>query len=117
MNSGATAVLAKIAAMTSNVTAVSYGVNLSPSEAENLRSLLVGSGTTFEAESRSGNDRYEVCTVDFAVPSGSGADLAALRHRVAAAKESPERGGVDTAIVPADLRQAERKLLIMDVDS
>ncbi|GAA1255083.1 hypothetical protein GCM10009589_02670 [Arthrobacter pascens] len=117
MNSGATPVLAKIAAMTSNVTAVSYGVNLSPSEAENLRSLLVGSGTTFEAESRGGNDRYDVCTVDFAVPSGSGADIAALRRRVAAAKESPERGGVDTAIVPADLRQADRKLLIMDVDS
>ena len=32
-------------------------------------------------------------------------------------KKAPERGGVDTAIVPADLRQADRKLLIMDVDS
>ena len=103
--------------MTSNVTAVSYGVNLSSSEAENLRSLLVGSGTTFEADSRSSNGRFDVCTVDFAVPSGSAAELAGLRHLIAAAKENADRDGVDTAVVPAELRRVGRKLLIMDVDS
>jgi phosphoserine phosphatase len=116
-NSGATDALAKIAAMTSNVTAVSYGLKLSPSEPENLRSLLAGSGTDFEAASRSGNGRYDVCTLNFAVPSGSAADIASLRHRVAAAKQEAERDGVDTAIVPAELRTAGRKFLIMDVDS
>lgn len=116
-NSGRNAALAKIAAMSSNVTAVSYGVKLSPSEPENLRSLLAGSGTTFGAASRSGDGRYDVCTVDFDVPSGSAADIAGLRHRVAAAKEGAGRDGVDTAIVPAELRKAERKFLIMDVDS
>jgi phosphoserine phosphatase len=103
--------------MTSNVTAVSYGVHLPSSEAEILRSLLVGSGTTFEADSRSSNGRYDVCTVDFAVPSGSAAEIAGLRHLIAAAKEKGARDGLDTAVVPAELRQAGRKLLIMDVDS
>ena len=103
--------------MTSNVTAVSYGVHLPSSEAEILRSLLAGSGTTFEADSRSSNDRFDVCTVDFAVPSGSAAELAGLRHLIAAAKENADRDGVDTAVVPAELRRASRKLLIMDVDS
>jgi len=103
--------------MTSNVTAVSYGVHLPSSEAEILRSLLVGSGTTFEADSRSSNGRYDVCTVDFAVPSGSAAEIAGLRHLIAAAKENGARDGLDTAVVPAELRQAGRKLLIMDVDS
>jgi len=103
--------------MTSNVTAVSYGVHLPSSEAEILRSLLVGSGTTFEADSRSSNGRFDVCTVDFAVPSGSAAELAGLRHLIAAAKENADRDGVDTAVVPAELRRASRKLLIMDVDS
>ena len=103
--------------MTSNVTAVSYGVHLPSSEAEILRSLLVGSGTTFEADCRSSNGRFDVCTVDFAVPSGSAAELAGLRHLIAAAKENADRDGVDTAVVPAELRRASRKLLIMDVDS
>jgi phosphoserine phosphatase len=102
--------------MTSNVTAVSYGMHLPSSEAEILRSLLVGSGTTFEADSSS-SGRYDVCTVDFAVPSGSAAEIAGLRHLIAAAKENGARDGVDTAVVSAELRQAKRKLLIMDVDS
>ena len=102
--------------MSSNVTAVSYGVKLSPSEPESLRSLLAGSGATFGAASSSGDGRYDVCTVDFSVPSGSVADIAGLRHRVAEARDAG-REGVDPAIVPAELRTAERKFLIMDVDS
>ncbi|WP_426995773.1 phosphoserine phosphatase SerB [Pseudarthrobacter sp. N5] len=99
--------------MTSNVTAVSYGLKLSPLELEELRSLLTGSGATFRAESRSGDPRYQVYTADFTLESGNPADIAALRQKVAAAATA----GVDTAIVPAGLRQAARKLLIMDVDS
>jgi phosphoserine phosphatase len=116
-DSGGGAALDKIAAMTSNVTAVSYGLKLSPSEPENLRSLLTDSGATFEAASSSSDGRFEVCSLDFSVPSGSAADIAGLRHAIAAAKENAERTGVDTAIVPAELRKAERKLLIMDVGS
>lgn len=113
MNSGITSPLAKIAAMTSNVTAVSYGVNLSPVELEHLRSLLTGCGAIFESESRRGDQRYEVYTVDFTLGSGTSADIAALRRQVAGAA----RDGADTAIVPGGLRHAPRKLLIMDVDS
>jgi phosphoserine phosphatase len=113
MNSGAGWALAKIAAMSSNVTAVSYGVKLSPSELEHLRSLLTGSGASFSAESRTGDARFEVYTVDFRVDSGTAAEIAALRHAVASAGFT----GMDTAIVPASLRDAPRKFLIMDVDS
>lgn len=99
--------------MSSNVTAVSYGVKLSPSELEHLRSLLTGSGASFSAESRTGDARFDVYTVDFAVESGTAADITALRHEVASAAFR----GMDTAIVPASLREAPRKFLIMDVDS
>lgn len=99
--------------MSSNVTAVSYGVKLSPSELEHLRSLLTGSGASFSAESRTGDARFEVYTVDFAVESGTAADITALRHEVASAAFR----GMETAIVPASLREAPRKFLIMDVDS
>ncbi|ABK03503.1 phosphoserine phosphatase [Arthrobacter sp. FB24] len=99
--------------MSSNVTAVSYGVKLSPSELEHLRSLLTGSGASFSAESRTGDHRFEVYTVDFSVESGTAAEIAALRHEVASAGFT----GMDTAIVPASLREAPHKLLIMDVDS
>lgn len=116
-DSGAAPALDKIAVMTSNVTAVSYGLKLSPSEPENLRSLLADSGATFGDASSTGDGRFEVCTVDLSVPSVTVADIAALRHTIAAAKEGAARTGVETAIVPAELRNAERKLLIMDVDS
>ena len=43
-NSGVRAALAKIAAMTPNVTAVSYGRKLTDSELGALRSLLAGNG-------------------------------------------------------------------------
>ncbi|CAN7377870.1 phosphoserine phosphatase SerB [Arthrobacter sp. LjRoot14] len=99
--------------MSSNVTAVSYGVKLSPSELEHLRSLLTGSGASFSAESRTGDHRFEVYTVDFSVESCTAAEIAALRHEVASAGFT----GMDTAIVPASLREAPRKFLIMDVDS
>jgi phosphoserine phosphatase len=99
--------------MSSNVTAVSYGVKLSPPELEHLRSLLTGSGASFAAESRTGDHRFEVHTIDFSVESGTAAELAGLRQEVAAAGFS----SMDTAIVPAPLREAPRKFLIMDVDS
>ena len=113
MNSGRTPALAKIAAMTPNVTAVSYGPKLTASELEQLRSVLAGSGATFESESRAGDSRFEVHTAELAVADGTDSGIAALRHAVAEAAQD----GLDTAIVPAGLRAAQRKFLIMDVDS
>jgi phosphoserine phosphatase len=99
--------------MTSNVTAVSYGLNVTPAGLEQLRSVLETQGAEVLAESASGDDRYQVRILDLALPDATAAGLAALRSAVADA--APE--GFDTAIVPAGLRSAARKLLIMDVDS
>lgn len=113
MNSGRTPALAKIAAMTPNVTAVSYGPKLTASELDQLRSVLAGSGATFQSESRGGDSRFEVHTAELAVADGTDSGIAALRHAVAEAAQD----GLDTAIVPSGLRTAQRKFLIMDVDS
>jgi phosphoserine phosphatase len=99
--------------MTSNVTAVSYGLKLSPAEVEQLRTLLAGSGAVLSGEALGGDHRYEVHTMDLSLEADAPADIGAVRHLVAAAAKA----GMDTAIVPAALRNAGRKLLIMDVDS
>ncbi|WP_426225901.1 phosphoserine phosphatase SerB [Pseudarthrobacter sp. DSP2-3-2b1] len=99
--------------MTSNVTAVSYGLKLIPAELEQLRSLLTGNGAALQAETQAGDGRYGVHTADLALPDAAAAGIAALRHAVA---QHPQ-DGIDTAIVPTGLRTATRKFLIMDVDS
>jgi phosphoserine phosphatase len=100
------------------VTAVSYAPKLTLPEVQRLRSLLAAAGVTLDAETRTGDSRFEVYTAEGSVDLGSGPDsgesaLAGLR------RTATENGleGVDTAIVPASLRNAQRKFLIMDVDS
>ena len=100
------------------VTAVSYAPKLTLPEVQRLRSLLAAAGVTLDAETRTGVDRFEVYTADGGIELPAGPDhgataLAELRR--AAAENGPT--GVDTAIVPAALRNAQRKFLIMDVDS
>ena len=100
------------------VTAVSYAPKLTLPEVQRLRSLLAAAGVTLDAETRTGDDRFEVYTADGSIELAAGPDhgataLAELRR--AAAEDGP--AGVDTAIVPAALRNAQRKFLIMDVDS
>lgn len=99
--------------MTSNVTAVSYGLNVTPTGLEQLRSVLTAHGAALVAETRPGDGRYSVHVAELQLPDATSAGLAGLRRAVAAAAAS----GMDTALVPAGLRSAERKLLIMDVDS
>jgi phosphoserine phosphatase len=98
--------------MSPNVTAVSYGPKLSPSEIQQLRGVLSAAGVTLGSETRTGDSRFEVYTADCGLASGTAAALTELRQAAAGAVE-----GVDTAIVPAALRSAPRKFLIMDVDS
>ena len=105
--------LAKIAGMTSNVTAVSYGPAMTPSGLEQLRSVFAAHGSAVQSEAAFGDDRYQVQVADLTLQDTTAAGLAQLRHAVADAGIS----GLDTALVPASLRGAERKLLIMDVDS
>ena len=100
------------------VTAVSYAPKLSLPEVQQLRTLLAAAGLALDAESRTGDDRFEVYTADVSSDVASTVDrregaLAELRRT--AAENGP--AGVDTAIVPATLRSAGRKFLIMDVDS
>ena len=102
-----------MAGMTSNVTAVSYGLNVSSTGLEQLRSILAKQGAAVLSETSSGDGRYQIHVAELQLPDATAAGLAALRHAVA---ESPI-AGFDTALVPAGLRLAERKLLIMDVDS
>jgi phosphoserine phosphatase len=103
--------------MSSNVTAVSYARHLTLPEVQQVRAVLTAASLTPGAESRSGDDRFEVYTLDgtLGLPGGpdGGPALADVRRAVAAHRVD----GVDTAIVPATLRNAGRKFLIMDVDS
>jgi phosphoserine phosphatase len=100
--------------MSSNVTAVSYGVQLSAPDVQQLRRILAEAGLTIGAEHTAGDGRFTVHTAECTLPDTLTADrLAGLRRAVAAAAIA----GVDTAIVPAALRRAPRKFLIMDVDS
>lgn len=106
--------------MSSHVTAVSYGLKLSLPEVQRLRSLLASAGLACDAETRTGDGRFEVYTADCALEPGTGSSdagtataLAGLRRAVADSGVD----GVDVALVPAALRNAPRKFLIMDVDS
>lgn len=96
--------------MTSNVTAVSYGPTVSSDALDLLRSTLSAQGAVVGVEADSGNARYQVHSIELTVPESG---LADLRSGVAAAAVV----GMDTALVPSELRTAPRKLLIMDVDS
>ncbi|MEC5190964.1 MULTISPECIES: phosphoserine phosphatase SerB [unclassified Arthrobacter] len=98
-------------------TAVSYAPKLTDPQVQRLRSLLAGAGLALGAETRTGDSRFEVYTADVGfgaagTPIADGT-LADLRRAVAGIGP----GGVDTAIVPAALRGAARKMLLMDVDS
>ncbi|MCT9868016.1 phosphoserine phosphatase SerB [Paenarthrobacter aurescens] len=99
--------------MTSNLAAVSYGVNLSHESLEKVRKALARAGAAVSSESHGGDERFSVFTAGLTADTDASADLDAVRRQVAEAASA----GVDTAIVPEGLRQASRKLLIMDVDS
>ena len=100
--------------MSSNVTAVSYGVNLSLPEVEQLRRSLADAGLAIGTETTTGDGRFSVYAADCTLPLPlTEAGLAGIRQSVAAAGIE----GINTAVVPAALREAPRKFLIMDVDS
>lgn len=113
MNSGDPPPLDKIASMTSNVTAVSYGQNMTPDGLEQLRSILTAHGAAVLSEASLDDGRYQVHAAELTLPDATAAGLATLRRAVAEAALP----GQDTALVPAGLRSAGRQLLIMDVDS
>ena len=107
------------------MTAVSYGLKLSLPEIQRLRSLLTAAGLSVDAETRTGDGRFEVYAADGSAgrrtagaddrcpPPGStlGWTVRAMRWRPPASTASTR------PLVPAGLRNAQRKFLIMDVDS
>lgn len=137
--------------MSSNVTAVSYGLKLSLPDIQRLRSLLTAAGLGVGTETRTGDARFEVYAVDCALDSVQDDSLDSSRgaSQAGGVDSRPDTGrdgrtadaataaavaegrldgarralaaagieGVDTALVPAALRSAPRKFLIMDVDS
>ncbi|MEE2523074.1 phosphoserine phosphatase SerB [Pseudarthrobacter sp. J75] len=109
--------------MTTNVTAVSYALELSPADTARLRAVYEESGAAIVAESTTGDDRYQVSVTELAIGSGqadpdlSDPDQAAGLQALREALSEPGLSGIDTALVPSELRSAGRKLLIMDVDS
>ncbi len=114
--------------MTLNVTAVSYGLKLSLPDIQRLRSRLAAAGLSVGEETRGGDGRFEVyaadCVLASVTPGAGAAADAASPTNAAALLAGPRRAlaasgidGVDTALVPAALRGAPRKFLIMDVDS
>lgn len=108
--------------MTLNVTAVSYGLKLSLPDIQRLRSRLAAAGLSVGEETRGGDGRFEVYAADCVLASvtpgaGAAADAADLLAGPRRALAASGIDGVDTALVPAALRGAPRKFLIMDVDS
>lgn len=103
--------------MPSTFAAVSYGRSLSPETLEHLRGVLTGGGARLLGEHRRQDPAFEAYVIDFELDGGpagvDSAPLTGLRAALAAAALE----GVDTAVVPAGLRGAARKFIIMDVDS
>lgn len=102
--------------MPSTYTAVSYGQNLSPADLEQIRAALTGHGCTIASERSEIHPGFDAAIFELgwlAMNGGDGERLSLLR------KALSEVGAenASTAVVPDTLRRAERKFIIMDVDS
>ncbi|NVM99199.1 phosphoserine phosphatase SerB [Arthrobacter sp. SDTb3-6] len=100
--------------MPSTLTAVSYGQTLPPAALQQIRAVLASNGVEIRAECAEGHPGFDCTTFALAAAGNDTGDVVArLRTSLAAAAVE----GVDTAVVPNTLRDAERKFIIMDVDS
>lgn len=102
--------------MPSTYTAVSYGQKLSPADLEQIRQALTGHGCTIASERSEIHPGFDAAVFELgwlAMNGGDGERLSLLR------KALSEVGAenASTAVVPDTLRRAERKFIIMDVDS
>ncbi|WP_288026648.1 phosphoserine phosphatase SerB [Arthrobacter sp.] len=100
--------------MPSTFTAVSYGPTLPHASLRQIRSVLAANGFEVGAESLESHPGFDCATFALAsVGNDRGDAVARLRAALAAAPVE----NVDIAVVPDTLRKAERKFIIMDVDS
>lgn len=97
--------------MPAHFAAVLHAVTLTDDDAAAAARALEGAGAAvgpFERPAPAGDGaRYAVLTAQVKLDAA----------RVAAARDALSRLGFTAALIPAELREAERKLLIMDVDS
>lgn len=106
--------------MPSTFTAVSYGQTLSPAALDKVRSVLSAHGYRIASERTESHPGFDAAVLELGSlePSGtSDAQAAARIARLRADLGEAAQEGVCTAIVPDTLRAAERKFIIMDVDS
>jgi phosphoserine phosphatase len=102
--------------MPANFYAVSSGLTLPPAAVDHVREVLARGGAHLLEESFAPDARFAVHTLALELETDGAhpdAALNRLRRELAAAPLA----GVDTALVPAQLRGPERKFIIMDVDS
>ncbi len=100
--------------MPSTFTAVSYGRALSRESLSQVRAILAVNGIRITGESRESHPGFESATFALAA---AGKDTGDTVFRLRAALAAGPIDNVDTAVVPDSLRNAERKFIIMDVDS
>lgn len=104
--------------MSEQFSAISFGPSLPAEYAGAIDAALGSQGTKFHQETAQDRGGYQLRVLDFSYDGG----VSDLRRAVAAVDwpgpgSGPGTEGLFTAIVPSRLRQAPRKLLIMDVDS
>ncbi|ALV44996.1 phosphoserine phosphatase [Arthrobacter alpinus] len=106
--------------MPSTFTAVSYAKTLSPAALERVRTVLAEHGYTVTAERSESHPGFEAVVLELGSlnPAGTtNAQGTARLSRLRAALAEAGAGELSTAVVPDSLRHAERKFIIMDVDS
>ncbi len=110
----------RIDGMPSTFTAVSYAKTLSPAALAKVRMVLAEHGYTVAAERSESHPGFEAMVLELGSLNPSGptdAQGAARLSRLRAALAEAGADEVSTAVVPDSLRNAERKFIIMDVDS
>ncbi len=99
--------------MPSTFAAVSYGPTLPPAILDEVRGVFADHGCSIESQQSQPHPGFDAVVWNLA---GCTPDDGTLRQlRVALTNVGPETVG--TALVPTSLREAERKFIIMDVDS
>jgi len=98
--------------MPSTYTAVSYGRTLSPSILDTIRTVLAAHGCRIVSEDAQAHPGFDSVAWSLAWDDVSADAVTTLRQALAAGAQE-----VSTAVVPDTLRTADRKFIIMDVDS
>ncbi len=99
--------------MPSTFTAVSYGPALSPAILEKVRAVLAEYGCSVASEEEQRHPGFDAVVWNLSGCAPGPVELHLLRQALMEAGPAE----VGTAVVPNSLRTAERKFIIMDVDS